>query len=308
MAAFPALSALFAASLEALALMDAARGGTLSAVAFHAAASLVTAIGLKRRLVPAGGGWGWALLAGASFFLPLLGTLGCIGLAWALPARSMPPVMPACTLTPMPPLARLPVARDLGRALGRRDREERIGAVRAIPADDPATAGLLRQALRDADEEVRLLAHSKLEISTRAAWRRIERLTTQTSTAGSRRAALELQLGAEHWELVHQGLVEGEIREHILESALGHLRAALDGEAHRPSLHYLLGRVHLARGQGREAEAALKAALAAGMSGRTLAPWLAEAAFLDRRLQDVAGLFAAGTFGPAGRRLQEYWT
>jgi hypothetical protein len=44
------------------------------------------------------------------------------------------------------------------------------------------------------------------------------------------------------------------------------------------------------------------------MSGRTLAPWLAEAAFLDRRLQDVAGLFAAGTFGPAGRRLQEYWT
>jgi hypothetical protein len=282
MAAWQVLSALLASSLEALAIVEASRGDAAAALACHAAACLATALGLGRALLPEAGWWGLALLAGTSFFLPLLGPLGFAGLAWALPARSG--LAPArCIYTAVPPPVWAPTAAGGVRALGRLGGEARVAFLVATQADGQAAVQLLRLALRDPDEEVRLLAHARLENATRAAWRRIDALTRRAASTGSPDAALQLRLGAEHWELVRQGLVEGEIRQHVLDCALRHLNAARLGEGHRPSLHYLLGRVHLARGDGQQAETALWAARAAGMSVKTMAPWLAEAAFVSRR-------------------------
>lgn len=304
MAPSRALSTLLAASLEALAIGAAADDAAALAVALHAAACVAATFGLRPRLAPRGGAWELALLGGAAFFMPLLGLLGCAALAWALPATPLPRRSGPWTITPVPPPSRKPGAGGAGQALGRRDREARMRSVLEARAECPATIRLLRRALRDPDEEVRLLAHAMLEKRTRRDWRRIEALTRQLPEAGPRRGALELRIGSAQWELVRQGLVEGESREHVLEGALAHLRAALASEGHRASLHYLLGRVHLARGETREAEAALRAALSAGLSSKAAAPWLAEIAFVERRLPDLA---AACAPGPAVPRLQEFW-
>ncbi len=164
----------------------------------------------------------------------------------------------------------------------------RMEAQRAVP--------LLRVALGDPHEDVRLLAYAILERREKELRGRIELALSELEPAGTApvtatrpRAAVLKALAELHWELVHAGFASGEQQIATLDAATryGHasLRAQPDG-----SLALLLGRMRLRSGDPAGALNYLRAAAALGIASGALAPLYAEAAFLLRRFDVIARL------------------
>jgi hypothetical protein len=168
-------------------------------------------------------------------------------------------------------------------------RQVRLQALTAIRRrTDPGSVALLRRALEDPEEDVRLLAHSLLESKSRAAYRGIDEATRALEGATpERRGPLHRRLAAQHWELAWLGLAEGECLGHALESARRHILAALEKDANSASLHFLLGRIDLRLGAAEKAEGALLRAGELGLPEGIVRPYLAESAFLQRRFDVV---------------------
>jgi polysaccharide biosynthesis protein PelE len=305
-------TALAASSLEALAAARAVRGDWPLALALHAASSGCAAASLHRRLVHGPAGWSFALVFAAALLLPALGPLGLAGLAFAAP-RAEQPSEPDLVRTPVPAPPEPPAGADpphAGSAPSRTGREARLSALaEARGRSHPTAVARLRRALGDPDEEVRLLAHAILESKSRTAYRRIQLAERELeSTPPSRRAGLQRQLAMEHWELAWLGLVEGECLDEALGAARRHAHAALERETRSASLHFLLGRIALRRGDSREAESELLKASGLGLPATLAAPYLAEAAFIARRFDLVRrGLTGADGGSETVERLRRYW-
>jgi hypothetical protein len=179
-------------------------------------------------------------------------------------------------------------------------------ALRRMPARDALP--LLRTALGDASEDVRLLAYAILERREKALRASIER-KLETSDA--------YELAHDHWELVHGGFVEGELAQRTLQLAAEHARDALerirlDIGAPDGSLSVLLARIELRRGETAGAARALELAARAGVAGSTLAPLHAELAFIERRFDRIPGLLASAATGaqldrPRLHAVIEHW-
>jgi hypothetical protein len=291
--------ALFGAgvALELAAVAAGAGGLEALALAAHGAACAGLSLGLRRALVEGRGGW--TLLFVLAAFLPVIGALG---LAATALLRSSPDAPPAPELL----RARIPGPRD---AAASRVRADGLAAARA--RTDPRAIALLRRTIGAADEDVRLVAHAVLESKGRAADRRIRQAARALEAAPpERRGGLHRLLAAEHWELAWLGLAQGEHLAHALEEARRHCLLALAGDSRQASLHFLLGRIELRRGEPALADAALERAVRLGFPDRVARPYLAEAAFLQRRLDRVRDHLAAasGSGGPAVDRVRRYWT
>jgi hypothetical protein len=198
------------------------------------------------------------------------------------------------------------------RALSR-GRESRLANVAAARArSDPGSVALLRRALCDADEDVRLLAQALLEAKTRAAYRDIHEDARELAAASAgRHAAIRRRLAFAYWELARLGLTQGECLHHALGLARQHALAALDADPASASLQFLVGRIELRRGEALGAEAALRRAAELGFPAEVVQPYLAEAAFLRRRFDLVRRRLAdAGSPGgnAAADRLRRYWS
>jgi hypothetical protein len=167
---------------------------------------------------------------------------------------------------------------------------------------------LLRVALSDAHEDVRLLAYAILERREKDLRRRIEMALSdlealqapgETEAALPRAAALRA-LAELHWELVHGGFVGGELEGPTLEASLRHGHASLllvaDG-----SLALLLARIRLRQGHANAALRYLRAANSLGVANAALAPLYAEVAFLMRRFERIAPLLAQAGEAPLAR-------
>jgi polysaccharide biosynthesis protein PelE len=307
------MTMLAAGGFEGLAAAAVARGAGGLALGLHAISCACFAGGLHRRLLEGAPAGSFGLLFGGALFLPVLGALGLAVVALATPHRSSSPD-PELVRTPVPgpaaaaaPAAPPLAARVLGRSSGR---EARLAAVTATRGrSDPGSIALLWGALADPDEDMRLLAHAMLESRSRTAHRAIHERTRELETAsGARRGALHRLLAEEHWELVRLGLVQGECLGHALGAARRHALAALETDPGCASVHFLLGRVALRRGEPREAESALLRAAELGLPASALEPYLAEAAFLGRRFELVRRRLAEPT--PANEtvdRLRRYW-
>jgi hypothetical protein len=179
-------------------------------------------------------------------------------------------------------------------------RQLRVEAVMALRLMDAHHAvPLLRVALGDRDEDVRLLAYGILERrekelrgSIELALQELEPPSAITADAPVRQRSAVLRTLAElHWELVHAGFVGGELRATTLRDATRYGDAALrlqpDG-----SLALLLGRVRLRDGDAEGALHYLRAAAQLGIADTALSPFFAEAAFLMRRFDVIAALLA----------------
>jgi hypothetical protein len=198
------------------------------------------------------------------------------------------------------------------------ERIQAVMALRRMPARDALP--LLRSALTDASEDVRLLAYAILERREKSLRASIERklgaLAAVEGSGPSHLAAL-LELAHDHWELVHGGFVEGELAQRTLQLAAEHTRAALElcGGATSStggSLAVLLARIELRRGEPAGAVQALELAAGAGVAGSTLAPLLAELAFIERRFDRIPQLLASAACAQLDRpRLHaviEHWS
>jgi hypothetical protein len=205
-------------------------------------------------------------------------------LALAEPAMSTPlPDLPARAPEPAPPAlgdgalaARLRFARDP---------DVRVQSVLATRRLDGARATrLLRVALRDRHEDVRLLAYALLEDRERQADERIQALQRELMAAATpeRRVALNELLAHAHWEVCYQGLVAGELEAFELERARAHLDAAGSSGAGAAGRFLLRARLLLRQGDPDGARAALDESRRHGMPTRTIEGYRAECAFAAR--------------------------
>ena len=290
--------------LQAVAVIAAVDGMGPVALATHLGACGAIALGLGRRL-PAGA---TGVVFVMTVFLPILGTLGSIAVAWVRPTVAAPPRHAHVhTPIPGPEAARVHAGRPLpprgslpttARVLAARDR------------DDPAAIALLRRTLADRDEDVRLVAHAVLESKQRVAYRRLhEGARALDAAPPKRRAMLEQRQAAEHWELARTGLADGECLVHALERARDHAQAAAAERPASAPLALLVARIELRCGSPAEAEAALARAVKLGLPPAIAAPYLAEVAFAERRFDRVRERLAAAPGGStAVDRIRRFWS
>jgi hypothetical protein len=307
-----------AAGLEALAVAGALNGDFSSALAIHAASSAALAVALGPLLLDGEGPWSLALPFACAFFVPLLGAIGLMAVAAAVPRRLAGAVRARDpfqrTALPPPPEATFSTRSDAapGHPGSATPREARMAALVAVKHKrDPAAVALLWRALKDPEEEVRLLAFSLLETKTSAAYRVIQSLSKELETAGKeQRGSLHTRLAFAHWELAWQGLVQGEVLGHELTKASEQARKALEFDPRSASVQLLRARIQIRRGGLAEADVALRCARVLGIPAASLRPYEAELAFRQRRYDEVRRHLsqpAAGSGNAATARMQRYW-
>jgi hypothetical protein len=251
-----------------------------------------------RRLGLAGSAGGLRLLfATAAAVLPMVGPAALAALLAGMARRHHEPEAALATAGLSDLAGVLPPPGGVSAEIGRGSLEARLRfdpapasriaavlATRRLQAAGDATR-LLKLALRDRHEDVRLLAHALLEDRDRQAFQRIEELERALAAAGSgSRGSIACLLAEALCELCASGLVSGELESFTLRRA----RALLDearGTAPMQSsagAALLLARVLLRQGEATAAQAALAESGRLGAPAALLAPRIAEAAFLAR--------------------------
>jgi hypothetical protein len=289
-----AASALAAEAVAALLVVDApSPAGVAVAVVLHAAGVLATVRLLDSTAIGLGLSPVTPLAAVTAIFLPVIGPIGLALLVRAVGrgARAAGVALPP-TITELPALpAAAPDA--AGETLGQGaiaarlrfapDSDARVRAVLATRRLDGARAvPLLREALRDRQEDVRLLAYALLEDRERQADATVRGLIAALADAPpTQAAALHDRLANAYWEMCYQELVAGELESFALGQVIEHLDAAAAAGA--SAARWLLrARVLLRRGDAGGARAALDESRRAGMPARTVDRYLDEVAFVSR--------------------------
>ena len=280
--------------------------GMLYCVLPHAIACAMLALAVWRllpRRYRAPLPWSVLLIFSLAFFIPLLGMVGV--LAAVFPAlylqRSQGEQVWQAMGVPALPYRpqeqrRSPMFPDGGlQDVLRRasDPEQRLAALQAtrrMPGHE--SVPILKLALRDPADDVRLLAYSMLDQQEGRINQRIEALLRELSEAApAQQAALHAGLARWYWELAYLGLAQGSVLEHVLQQASEHLQAARTTQPNA-ELDLLAGRVAMEQGDYPKAQAFLQAAEDAGLDVEKVLPYQAELAFRAGRYEEVAGLLA----------------
>jgi polysaccharide biosynthesis protein PelE len=292
-------------ALDAGACVLVVAGHALAGGAVHVLAT-AAAFGITRRWVGGDGGVSAAATAALLVaFLPAVGTAILAFVAWPSLLRERTAARAAIVEVPLPEDGELGAERPLfaastpTRSIRQvlRDAgpvEERVHAVMALRHMDARHAvPLLRQAFAHESEDVRLLAFAILERREKRLRGRIKTAESRLARAGAgpseRPARWHRRLGRDHWELVYGGFVSGDLEPIVLDKARQHLECALELELDT-ELMRLLARIHLRQRAPERARPWLDRAERAGAPRATLAPWLAEAAWQERRFGEVAAI------------------
>lgn len=163
---------------------------------------------------------------------------------------------------------------------------------------------ILRDLLANSSEDLRLLAYGMLESrekrlnadihQARSAW--------ETSVDALPRRAAARQLAALYWELIYQGLVQGDLRRHAAEEALRFLEQVPEDDLDAGQ-HLRHARLLHEMGKRDEAEAAYRKAARLGLPAPRVLPYLAELAFERRDFAEVTRLLGALRAYPGQSRL-----
>jgi len=299
----------------------------LSYLALHALSTAVGAHGLRRGLpVPLQRQRVRSLIFFASllFFIPVLG-LPAVTFGLLLPLIAPRREIPESTIsaTPIPDLpyrALIVTSQPIYGALGLmgviRHGADPSARVRAVMATRQLSSKLaipiLRVALRDPVDDVRLLAYALLDSKERTIYSEIKSLGARlTSEPAAGNGALHRRLAQEYWELVYLGLAQGEVLAHVIVKGLEHASSAAEALSDDAGLRLLQGRLLLASGKLDAAEEMLRRAQALGLPRERLLPYLAELAFDGRRFAEVQSLLREVS-GEAKARmplapLVDYW-
>jgi polysaccharide biosynthesis protein PelE len=279
------------------------------------------------------------LISGFSVFFPVF---GLPGLAAMLAVRSRSPVERRRTglrETMAPSLPGSPLNTDVERRYGpgalegilrhSADPEARLKVVlacRSLP--DRASVQLLRMALRDPVDDVRLLAYAVLERRERDIQTQIQDLLAGagqsssgvSSVSGTGEVQLRPQLPpATHgrlaelyWELVYCGLVEGELLAFSLEQVLWHSAEVRRHRSASPRMALLAGRALLMMDRAAEARGLLEESIRRGLPVEVVGPYLAEADYRDRHprhvRQQVAVFAKSARLRPGLAGIVEQWS
>ncbi|MCX7069271.1 MAG: hypothetical protein NTW85_16490 [Methylococcales bacterium] len=169
------------------------------------------------------------------------------------------------------------------------DPDKRISAVYAtLKLDDKNAIPLLRIALRDPVDDIRLLAYALIDRKEQRISERIEyakqRLENNDTTATRH---LYKCIIKDYWELAHLGLVEGETLTYVLDKTRGYLENALKLYPTDRGLHLQYAKLLLRLRKPQNAYNEFKIAETLGVGKKPLLLYYAEIDFLQRRFGEV---------------------
>jgi hypothetical protein len=255
-----------------------------------------------------------------AFFLPVAGMVGLLALITPtlyLQTRLAPvpvwghPVTPSLSGSGIADAPHGPGdARNLDAMLrDAPDPQTRMDALMGtLKLADAQAAVLLRRALKDRDDEVRLLAYALLDRKEKAIEARIHsnRLALQTLADGAG-FAQHRALAYDFWELSLLGTAQVGAPSPLTTYVCEHARAALHLEPQDAGLHLLLGRALLRERELEGAAQALLRAVRCGMAPAKARPYLAEIAYLQQHYAQVKHLRQSRGLGASSVPLENVW-
>ena len=255
-----------------------------------------------------------------AFFLPVAGMVGLLTLITpTLYLQTLPvpapvwghPVAPSLSGAGMAGALQGPGdARNLDAMLrDAPDPQTRMDALMGtLKLADAQAAVLLRRALKDRDDEVRLLAYALLDRKEKAIEARIHtnRLALETLADGAG-FAQHRALAYDFWELSLLGTTQVGAPSPLSTYVCEHARAALHLEPHDAGLQLLLGRALLRERELEGAAQALQCAVRCGMAPARARPYLAEIAYLQQRYAQVKHLRQSQGLGASHAPLENVW-
>jgi tetratricopeptide (TPR) repeat protein len=268
--------------------------------------------------------WTFSLFFGICLFIPALGLAGLLLAVWPGIVLERHQKQDAYQRVGVPDLPFQPLKVQQQPIYGKagmisvlrhaQDPERRIKALIATRQMTSQEAiPVLKEALRDPVDDVRLLAYSMLDAKEEEINATIRRLLEYIGAASAdQQQKLHQRISNCYWELAYLGLAQGEVLRHALARALSHLEQAVTSGANEPALHIQRGRLLMHQQRWDEADQAFAAAVEQGIPAIGVAPYLAEIAFEKRDFQQVAAHIHK--LGPTVRRSErlaavaEYWT
>lgn len=248
--------------------------------------------------------WSPLFIFSLAFFVPVIGTLGVVAAifpALYLPRKRDKQAWQAVGIPSLPYRAQAqlhkPVFADGGLQDVLRhaaDPDQRLSALlatRRMPGKEAVP--ILKLALADPSDDVRLLAYSMLDKQESDINLHIQMALEQLVDVSSRTAGpVHSMLARWYWELAYLGLAQGSVLEHVLNQASEHAEQGLAaGEG--GELFLLAGRIALERGENERAEVLLGLAEENGMGSAQVLPFRAELAFEAGRYHEIPGLLAS---------------
>lgn len=184
-------------------------------------------------------------------------------------------------------------------------------ALRLFPTN--ITDHLLRKLLADSCEEVRLLAFGVIDATEKKIMNQIFLVLEELKDAVTvtEKTTFNSQLAELYWELIYQCSVTGEVYRYTLERAEYYAHETLALNSKDATMWYLLGRCALLKKQPEQAEHYLQQAQYYLFPNERLTPWLAEAAFLQKKYAEVGRLLFAFKKSTTPTSLQpcvHYWS
>ncbi|MBE0622485.1 MAG: hypothetical protein IH605_17990 [Burkholderiales bacterium] len=263
-----------------------------------------------------------AFLFSFSFFIPLIGLLGVMTavivallkprLANTTPFASVKQPEFVLTVGGAEPQLRKSGLRSvlLDQTTPAQVRLKSLMTLQNMPAR--ISGPMLRRLLSDPADDIRLVAYGMLDMQEKHINARTQEELgkLELATEPKARADCLRQLAEVHWELVYTGLVQGDVREHALASALRYVEQALELASYDPGLWYLKGRLLQACGKLEEATQDFNIAVSCGLAEGRALPYIAELAF-ERRdfaaVRDVMALVARSHVSPLMAPLVDFW-
>jgi hypothetical protein len=248
--------------------------------------------------------WSPLFIFSLAFFVPVLGAVGVVAAifpALYLPRKRDKQAWQAVGIPSLPYRAQLqsrtPIFADGGLQDVLRhasDPDQRLAALLAtkrMPGKEAVP--ILKLALGDPSDDVRLLAYSMLDKQESDINLRIQIALGQLHGATAKAAGvLHGTLARWYWELAYLGLAQGSVLEHVLNQAYEHAEQGLAaGEG--GELFLLAGRIALERGDVERAEVLLTKAQENGMGSAQILPFHAELAFEAGRYHEIPGLLSS---------------
>jgi hypothetical protein len=178
---------------------------------------------------------------------------------------------------------------DLEALLKSTDPDKRLSAVYAtLKLDDQNAIPLLKMALRDPVDDIRLLSYALIDRKEKRIYERIEHAKRCLDNHEILEARhLYKSIVNDYWELVHAGLVDGENLNYMLDKAKEYLEMGLQRYPDDRGLHLQYAKLLLKLGETELSHKEFKTAEDLGVDQRSLLLYYAEINFLHRRFDDV---------------------
>ena len=294
---------------------------------FHGAGSIIGAVFMIGILPPAyrqSSFSAYFFFLFICFFIPCLGFIGLLLSVWPAIYRVRHLSDKGYLQVPVPELPYQPLKVQQQPIYGQAgmvsilrhvpDPERRIKAVMATRQMTSQEAiPVLKEALRDPADDVRLLAYSMLDAMEEEINATIRSLLVRLEKEDPQQHQdLHERISNSYWELAYLGLAQGDVLRHVLNRSLHHLDRALDTAVGDPGLYIQRGRLLMHQKRWDKAADAFATAIEKGVPETTVAPYLAEIAFEKREFNNVIDYI--GRLGPSIRKSERlaamaaYWT